>query len=60
MLGIKKKPHTFQHDIDSLYVNKEMILNHLPKVKNDKSKKKLLTWIERINKIIQTEFDKAS
>lgn len=59
MLGLPKKQRP-PNRIDELYCNKEMILNHLPKAKTDKNKKKLLVWLDLMDRIIKNEFDKAS
>lgn len=46
--------------LPELYDNKQRILNQLTMAKSEFTKKKLLSWIDKIDKLIQEQYDKAS
>ena len=43
-----------------MYANKEAILKQMPLAKSDRTKKKLMAWVDKMEALIQAQFDKAS
>ena len=46
--------------LTELYANKQMMLNQLTQAKSEFTKKKLLSWIAKIDRMIQEQYKKAS
>lgn len=45
-----------QQTLAELYTNKERILNQMTKAKSERTKKKIIEWIECIDTMIRSEY----